>query len=254
MNNREDDNRIRLVLLHDHGLFRTSLARLLASEPDLEIVGECGSSSEVLEILNSRQADVIIFDFEFGPESATAFVSEARAAGYQGRFLMIAGRADAEKAAVALKLGASGIVLKSEALARFVQAIRFVANGGVWVDPAIIQLLADQCVNPPARPADHKPGELLQERQEKVLAGILSGLTNKTIGDGMGLSEGTVKNILQGLFFKTGVRTRSQLVRLALEGSLGNFSQIVKRGADMGAGDSGTYGKASDAVSHAETK
>jgi hypothetical protein len=62
-----------------------------------------------------------------------------------------------------------------------------------------------------------------------VLLGILGGLTNRKIADGMGLSESSVKNILQGLFHKTGVRTRSQLVRLVLEGSLGNMRQLVKR-------------------------
>lgn len=99
----------------------------------------------------------------------------------------------------------------------------------MWVDPSLIQLLADQYVERPARNPDPDPGGPLDERQRKVILGILSGLTNKRIGDEMGLSEGTIKNILQGLFIRTGVRTRSQLVRLALEGSMGDFSQVVKR-------------------------
>lgn len=229
MNDCGEEKRIRLVLLHDHRLFRASLGRLLASEPGFEVVGECGSSPEALEILSACQADVLLFDFDFGADCASAFLSAARAAGYQGHFLMIAGRAVAESVALALKLGASGIFAKSEAPDRLVEAIRLVAAGSVWVDPAMIQLLADQCVNQPARPADQKSGDFLEERQHKVLVGILGGLTNKQIGADMGLSEGIVKNVLQGLFFKSGVRTRSQLVRLALEGSLGDFSQVVKR-------------------------
>jgi DNA-binding NarL/FixJ family response regulator len=212
--------RIRIVLLDDHRLFRTSLARLLAAESDLDVVGECGASSEVLEILKSCMVDLVLLDGDLGAEAVTALISAVRAAGYRGRFLTLAGRTDAETAALALKLGASGIFLKCETPDRLVQAIRFLASGGVWVDPATLQLLAHRFVNQTA-PPDHTSDDLMEEREQKVLAGILEGLTNKKIGDNMGLSEGTVKNILQGLFSRTGVRKRSQLVRLALEGSLG---------------------------------
>ena len=212
--------RIRIVLLDSHCLFRTSLARLLAAESDLDVVGECGAASEVLEILERSMVDLVLLDGDLGAEPMTALISAVRAAGYRGRFLTLAGRTDAEAAALALKLGASGIFLKCETPDRLVQAIRFLASGGMWVDPATLQLLAHRCVNPTAPPPGHAPDELVEEREQKVLTGILEGLTNKKIGDSMGLSEGTVKNILQGLFSRTGVRKRSQLVRLALEGSL----------------------------------
>lgn len=212
---------IRLVLLDGHGLFRTSLARLLASEDGFEVVGECGTPAEALEILNGSPVDVVLLDFDLGANHANDFISAAREAGCNGRFLIVAGTADAESLATALKLGASGIFLKSEAPDRLVQAIRLVAAGGVWVDQKIIQLLADQCVNQLPRLVDQRSGNLLlEDRQQKVLTGILGGLTNKRIADGMGLTESSVKNILQGLFAKAGVRTRSQLVRLALEGSI----------------------------------
>lgn len=213
--------RIRIVLLDSHCLFRTSLARLLAAESDLDVVGECGAASEVLELLKRCLVDLVLLDEDLGAEAVTALISAVRAAGYRGRFLTLAGRTDAEAAAMALKLGASGIFLKCETPDRLVQAIRFLASGGMWVDPATLQLLAHRCVNQTVPPSGHTPDDLVEEREQKVLAGILDGLTNKKIGDSMGLSEGTVKNILQGLFSRTGVRKRSQLVRLALEGSLG---------------------------------
>jgi DNA-binding NarL/FixJ family response regulator len=218
-------DRIRIVLLDDHCLFRTSLARLLATESDLDVVGECGAASEALEMLKRCPVDLVLFDNDLGAEPGTTFISAARAGGYRGLFLTLAGRTDAEAAAAALELGASGIFLKCETPDRLVQAIRFLASGGVWVDPAILQVLAHRCVNQTARIADHTSGNATGEREQRVLAGILDGLTNKKIGDSMGLSEGTVKNILQGLFSKTGVRKRSQLVRLALEGSLGDRRQ-----------------------------
>ena len=222
-----DENRIRLVVLDDHGLFRASLAKLLASECGFEVVGECGTSAEALEMLNGSPVDVVLLDFDVGAEHSNDLISAARKAGYRGRFLIVAGTTDAERSAKALQFGASGIFLKSEAPERLIQAIRLIASGAVWVDQRIIQLLADQCLSQPRR-ANQEYGGALEEREQKVLLGILGGLTNRDISKGMGISESAVKNILQVLFTRTGVRKRSQLVRLALEGSLGNVRQLVQ--------------------------
>jgi ActR/RegA family two-component response regulator len=135
MGEETEQNRIRLVLLDDHGLFRASLARFLAGEPGLEIAAECGTSAEALEVLNDSSVDIVLLDFGLGSERGNEFISAARQAGYQGRFLIVAGTADARSAAIALKLGASGVFLNSEAPERLVQAIRVVANREVWVDP-----------------------------------------------------------------------------------------------------------------------
>jgi two-component system, NarL family, nitrate/nitrite response regulator NarL len=208
--------RIRLLLLDDVGLFRASLSRLLSSESDLEVVGESGTSAEALELLKTSLVDVVLLDFEVGPDHGTDFIAAARQAGYQGRFLIVAGLADVRNSAIALKLGASGVFLKSEAPDRLVQAIRLVSDGGIWVDPKIIQLLADQSIHTPDLPSSGP----LADRERNVLQGILEGLSNRKIGDHLGLSESAVKNIVQQLFTRAGVRTRSQLVRAALEGSL----------------------------------
>jgi two-component system, NarL family, nitrate/nitrite response regulator NarL len=223
-----DENRIRIVLLDDHGLFRASLARLLASEAGLEVAGECGTPAEALELIHSSDVDVVLLDFDVGSEHATDFISAARKAGYQGRFLIVSGTVDAERSAMALKLGVSGIFLKSEGPERLIQAIRMIASGAVWVDQKVIQVIANQCLSQPRR-ADQRSGGVLDGREQRAILGILGGLTNRKIADGMGISESAVKNVLQGLFTRTGVRTRSQLVRLALEGSLGNVHQLMQR-------------------------
>ena len=102
-------------------------------------------------------------------------------------------------------------------------------NGGIWVDQRIIRLLAEQLVDYPPPVEDQKSGKPLEDRERNVLLGILEGLTNRKIGDNMGLSESRVKNIVQRLFVRAGVKTRSQLVRLALEGSLGDSRAPVNQ-------------------------
>jgi DNA-binding NarL/FixJ family response regulator len=214
-----EQNPIRLVLIDDCGLFRASLARLLASEPGFAVVGECSTSAEALEMLKGSTVDIVLLDFDLGWERGQQFIAAARQAGYSGRFLLVASAPVARSATLALKLGASGVFLKSEGPERLIHAIRLVAEGEVWVDSKIIQMLAEHTVDPvPAH--DHGPVTELEEREHSVLLGILEGRTNREIGDNIGISESSVKNTVQRLFGKTGVKTRSQLVRVALAGSL----------------------------------
>ena len=221
MGQQTQENPIRLLLLDDQALLRASLAHFLASEPDLLVVGECGAASEALEILNASPADVVLLDFGHAMDGGGGLISAAYRDGFQGRFLIVAESADMRSAAIAIKLGASGIFLKSEAPHRLVLAIKVVASGGVWLDPRIVRLLADESAG--RFPASGGDGcaNLLTDREQRVLMGILGGLTNRKIGENLGLSESSVKTAVQQLFYRTGVRTRGQLVRVAMEGSLG---------------------------------
>lgn len=214
------------MLLDEQALFRASLARFLASQPGFEVVGECGTSADALEILKASPVDVVLLDFD--RSRGDPFIPAARNAGYQGRFLIVAGTADAMDAAVALKLGAAGIFLKSDSPDRLVQAILLVTNGAVWLDQKMICVLAGQLVDR-STPFDvHKTEDRLTDRERRVLLGILGGLTNRKIGDQIGVSEGSVKAVVQQLFYKAGVRTRSQLVRVALEGALAGSKSVKK--------------------------
>jgi DNA-binding NarL/FixJ family response regulator len=229
VNERTHENRIRLVLLDDQALFRASLSRLLVAEFGFEVVGECGNSAEALQILSASPVDVVLLDFGHATEDGDGFMAAARRNGYQGRFLIVAGAADARSSAIAIQLGASGVFLKSEPPGRLVQAITLVTNGAVWLDQRTIQLLADQSVGRFPRLDDQESANLPTDREQKVLLGILAGLTNKKIGENLGLSEGSIKTSVQRLFSRTGVRTRSRLVRAALEGSLGTAKGLMRR-------------------------
>ncbi len=229
MNEQTRENRIRLLLLDHQALFRSSLARFLASEPGLEVVAECGNSADAAEILSAAQVDVVLLSLEHAMDGADGFMSTVRQKGCQGRFLIVAETVDARSSAFAIKLGAAGIFLKSEAPARLIEAIRLVANGAVWLDQRIIRVLADQSVDRLSHQYEEKFANGLSDREQRVLLGILGGLTNKQIGENLKLSEGSVKASVQQLFYRTGVRTRSQLVRAALEGSLESAKELTRR-------------------------
>jgi DNA-binding NarL/FixJ family response regulator len=115
---------------------------------------------------------------------------------------------------LAWKLGISGIFLKHNAPAILLEAIRSVAAGGVWTDHK----------SPPASAPENEPASAasgrLTPREQQVLRGVLEGMSNKEIAAKIGVSLSSVKATLQHLFEKAGVRTRGQLVRIALERSL----------------------------------
>jgi DNA-binding NarL/FixJ family response regulator len=209
--------RARLLLVDDHLLFRDGLSRLLAAEPDLEIAGACATSAEALEILSRSPVDVVLLDFDLGEDHGTQFITAARERGYKGKVLMVTAGMSARESSVALHIGASGIFLKHNSPMALAKAIRMVAAGEMWVDQKVIQAMADRVDQQPEDPG-RAP---LTERERKVLRGIFEGLSNKEIAAQLAVTDGAVKATLQQLFRKTRVRTRSQLVRIALEGSLG---------------------------------
>jgi len=208
---------IRLLLLDDHILFRESLSRLLASEADFEMVAHCSTSGEALKLLRRLEVDIVLLDFDLGDEQGSHFLKAARDAGYAGKILLVTAGMNPVQSSAALKAGASGIFLKHNSPAALANAIRQVARGELWVDEKLIQQMADRF---PAG-EEHGPHRPFTEREQTVLRGLFEGLSNKEIASQIGVSEGAVKATLQQLFQKTNVRTRSQLVRIALEGSFG---------------------------------
>jgi DNA-binding NarL/FixJ family response regulator len=208
---------IRLLLLDDHVLFRESLSRLLESEPDFAMSGHCGTGAEALELLQRSAVDVILLDFDLGEDHGSQFISTARRAGYKGKILMVTAGMSAMESSYALQMGASGIFLKHNSPGNLAKAIRMVAGGEMWVDQRVIRAMADGV----RYGEEQSMRQFLTEREQEVLRGIFEGLSNKEIAAQIGVSESAVKATLQQLFQKTRVRTRSQLVRIALESSLG---------------------------------
>jgi len=215
---------VRLLLLAHEGLFRASLRHFLDSQPGLHVEGECGTTSDALDILRRAVVDITVLNLDLGANHGNDFIAAAKEQGYTGRFLIVAGAEDVCGSAVALHMGASGIFMKSDPPEKLLQAIRRVSEGEVWMDSRVLQLMADRlAAQPPGLIGIAPP--IMAGRDQTVLLGVIGGLSSKKIGAGMGISESSVKSILQRLFLRAGVRTRSQLVRVALEGSLQSIAE-----------------------------
>lgn len=205
---------IRILLIDDHALFREGVGRLLQAEPDFIAVRSCGHIREALRLLEGEVIDVVLLDYDLDGEYGTLFLDEAKAKGFKGHILMVtAGMPNATVLKV-LEQGASGIFLKQAPPAELVEAIHKIISGQIWLDSRAIKPLIDG-VNRRAEETRIRPS--LSARELAVVRAVCEGLSNKQIAVELQLSESGVKGALQQLFAKTGVRTRSQLVRLALE-------------------------------------
>jgi len=157
---------------------------------------------------------VVLLDFDLGEKQGLHFIRESRGLGFTGKILMVtAGMSDVDTL-LALEGGASGVFLKHNPPAHLITAIYRVATGEPWLDSRSFSSLLGAASN---KVKPQQSSSLLNRREQAVLKGVFEGLTNKEIAAGLEISESYVKAVLQQLFAKTGVRTRSQLVRVALE-------------------------------------
>ena len=217
--------RVRLLLIDDHVLFREGLARLLSSEPDFDVAGQHSTTAEALHTIRNAAVDVVLLDWTLGKEQGAAFLTAARDEGYRGRILVVTAAISAADSLKALHQGISGIFLKHNPPSLLTKAIRLVAADEMWVDQRVIQLMAEgaheRAVQDVRKSIAESVRKRLTDRERIVLRGVVDGLTNKNIAEEIGVSEGSVKATLQQLFEKTQVHTRSQLVRAAIEGGFG---------------------------------
>ncbi len=210
--------RIRILLVDDHLLFRESVERLLAAEPDFDVVGGCATSDEALARLAAVPVDVLLLDLDLGRENGGDLLQRARAAGFSGRVLMVTAGVDPLAASELLRSGIAGVFLKHDSPAALCESIRQVAAGRVIFNQELLQRAIERLrgsVTPAAK--------AFTERERQVLRLVLDGRSNKEIADRLSASESAVKGLLQQLFAKTGVRTRSQLVRVVLEDRRGSI-------------------------------
>ena len=207
--------RVRILLLDDHVLFREGLSRLLAEEADFDVVAQCTTIAEGLQSIRSGAApDLVLLDFDLGEQNAFEFLTLVSEHGFSGKTLMVTAGMSPSDTVRALKAGAAGFFLKHAAPTELVRSIRRVVRGEPLMTARDAAHLAEAAHLEEAR----RPAPLaLLDRERTVLRGVFSGLANKEIAANMGISEGYVKAVLQQLFAKTGVRTRAQLVRIALE-------------------------------------
>ncbi|ATL32567.1 response regulator [Streptomyces formicae] len=211
------DHPIRVFLLDDHEVVRRGVHDLLDSEPDIEVVGEAGTSEQALTRGPALRPDVALLDIRLPDSDGITVCRELRSKMPDLACLMLTSFDDDDALLDAIMAGAAGYVLKQIKGTDLVDAVRTVAAGQSLLDPATTARLMSALRGPEEAPAPPRDERLaaLTEREREILARIGEGLTNRQIGKELYLSEKTVKNHISRLLAKLGVERRIQAAVIA---------------------------------------
>lgn len=197
---------VRVFILDDHELLRRGLRDVLASQPDLCVVGESGSAREAARRIPALRPDVMLLDVQLPDGSGIEVCRQVRGVDPGIRGLVVTTYDDDRARLAAALAGASGFVLKQIRSAELVDAVRLVAAGERLLDEESVRaaIVAAEDGTRGALPTHLSP----QER--RVLGLIAEGMSNKQIGEQLGIREKTVKNYVTSLLLKLGLQRRTQ--------------------------------------------
>ncbi len=208
---------IRILIADDHGLLRAGLRALLRDEPDMAVVGEAIDSEDTIQKALELRPDVILLDISMPGRGGLEVTRFLRKSLPGTRILILTVHEDEDLLREAIRLGASGYIIKRAVEAELVHAIRAVWRGELYIHPAMTRALLKDLAPPPS---EASPVEPLTPRELEVLRRIALGYTNRQIAEEMGISIRTVETHRANLMGKLGVNSRVELVRYAREHGL----------------------------------
>ena len=212
---------IRVLVVDDQDLVRAGLRGILRTEFGFDVVGECAHGGEVITAVDSLAPDVVLMDVRMPLVDGVQATRGLRRRDGSPPVLALTTFDDDEVLAGVLRAGASGFVLKGVPAEDLQRAVRVVADGGAWLDPAVTgRVLAIYRSAAPPRPGRDAGLDALTGREREVLALIGQGKTNTEIAAELVVSEGTVKTHINHLFTKLQLRDRAAAVVFAFDHDL----------------------------------
>jgi DNA-binding NarL/FixJ family response regulator len=211
-----------VVLADDQALIRAGFRALLDAEGDLEVVGEAGDGAEAVALAKRLKPDVVLMDIRMpGVDGLEATRTIAADPALGGVHVVIVTTFDLDEYVFeALRVGASGFLVKDTEPAELVHAVRVAATGDALLSPGITRRLIGEYAQRAKAPPEATVLEELTEREREVMALAGTGLSNDEIAAKLVVSPATVKTHVSRAMVKLGCRDRAQLVVLAYESGL----------------------------------
>ena len=225
-----DTKAIRILLIDGLELFIDGLRALIQSEPGMIVVGTALDRIEALESASLRP-DIILLDLVLERESSLDFLPDLLRIAERARVLIVTGVPDAELQLRAVRLGAMGVVLKTEPASNLFKAIRKVHSGEAWFRrsmlAAIVTGILRETASKPADPESFKIATLTSGERE-VIRLLGQGLRNKNIGERLFISETTVRHHLTSIFDKLEIADRLKLMIYSYQHGLARIPQSFR--------------------------
>ena len=215
----------KIIIVDDHQLFREGVKRILDFEDSFEVVAEGDDGSDVLNLYEKNQPDVVLMDINMPVKNGVEATAELIAQYPDAKVMVLSIHDDESYVTHALKSGALGYMLKEMDADEIVEAIKVVSNGGSYLHPKVTKNLVAEF----RRLSEHenkgnfhqteirRPFHLLTKRECEVLQLLTDGQSNRTIGETLYISEKTVKNHVSSILQKMNVNDRTQAVVTAIK-------------------------------------
>ncbi len=209
----------KILLADDHAMVRRGLRAILDSEPDLEVAAEAGDGREALEAAISDDFDLAILDVTMPRLTGLQAARELSSRKPELRVLILSMHHNEQYFFEALRVGASGYVLKSAADRDLVEACRAALRGEPFIyPPAVKSLMRDYLER--AREGEEIPGDVLTPRELEIVKLVAEGLSNREIAEELVISEKTVERHRANVLEKLGMHDRVELTRYAIRRGL----------------------------------
>jgi DNA-binding NarL/FixJ family response regulator len=211
-----------VAVVDDQELVRMGLRTLIASESGLELVGEAADGREGLRLIRSTRPQVVLCDIRMPDVDGLDLLREVTAdpSLAEVRVVMLTTFELDEYVFEALRLGASGFLLKDADPSVLLDAIRVVADGGSLLAPSVTRRVIEQFGTTTAQRAPHPGLDQLTEREREVVAWVSTGRSNQEIAEVLVVSPHTVRTHVSRAMVKLHARDRAQLVVFAMESGL----------------------------------
>jgi len=209
-------NKTRVLLVDDHEVVRLGLMTLINDQPNLQVVGEAGTTAEAVRAVERLHPDVVLMDIRMPGEGGIEATQQIVARFPETKVVMLTSFADDELIVRAIRAGAAGYVLKQVGNEELLRAITAVARGEALLDPSTTARLLSR-VREAERKAEEDAFRDLSDREMDVLAELTRGKTNAEIGQILNLSEKTVRNYVSTILEKLHLTNRIELATYAVE-------------------------------------
>ncbi len=210
-------HRLRILIVDDSELVRMGLHTLLSGYQEIDVVAEADSAAAALREFRAHRPDLVLLDLRLPDGNGCDICRQIQREHPDCRILVLSSLLDARSVSEAITAGAHGYLIKDINGPGLVQGILDVAAGRTVLAPAITSQVITMMRTNQHQEQLRKRYESLSAQEQRVLAHVARGLTNKEVAQELGLSEKTVKNYLSNLFEKLQIARRSQAVAFYAE-------------------------------------